>query len=403
MKNRFLLIFLITCLLLSACTAPKSDSTNDSKTPVDSVTQNQGDPDDLKYKDITCRVTNDFVSTAIALQNSNYSFELNIPGDWELKRVSGGMISITRENTEIGSIARGTAEDAALWKIVDEQSMQISNMTVSRYIERSTTEGELLFRYRFCYSYTENDAQNTMSLTVKYEEADVGTADKLLGGCLINDTSAVTKFGYLSELGDASLLILGNSFVNSSNIGNILREMFSLNQKSCSVEAVSRGYATVNTYVNDSSLMSKIRNGDYDAVFICGFYSSDEIDNAVTLSKACQKSGTKLIIFPAHNENDKTPILAQKQCEGSYILHWMREINSLIKAGRDKWDFCINDAHLHSTPLAGYVGAHMIYRAIYGEVPQGDMTSSISYKEIKNVLGDYVKTANPDSSIMYLE
>ena len=81
----------------------------------------------------------------------------------------------------------------------------------------------------------------------------------------------------------------------------------------------------------------------------------------------------------------------------------MREINSLIKAGRDKWDFCINDAHLHSTPLAGYVGAHMIYRAIYGEVPQGDMTSSISYKEIKNVLGDYVKTANPDSSIMYLE
>jgi len=403
MKNRFLLILLIACLLLSACTAPKNDSTNDSKTPVDSVTQNQGDPDDLKYKDITCRVTNDFVSTAIALQNSNYSFELNIPGDWELKRVSGGMISITRENTEIGSIARGTAEDAELWRIVDEQSMQISNMTVSRYIERSTTEGELLFRYRFCYSYTENDAQNTMSLTVKYEEADVGTADKLLGGCLINDTSAVTKFGYLSELRDASLLILGNSFVNSSNIGNILREMFSLNQKSCSVEAVSRGYATVNTYVNDSSLMSKIRNGDYDAVFICGFYSSDEIDNAVILIKTCQKSGTKLIIFPAHNENDKTPILAQKQCEGSYILHWMREINSLIKAGRDKWDFCINDAHLHSTPLAGYVGAHMIYRAIYGEVPQGDMTSSISYKEIKNVLGDYVKTANPDSSIMYLE
>lgn len=403
MKNRFLLIFLIACLLLSACTAPKSDSTNDSKTPVDSVTQNQGDPDDLKYKDITCRVTEEFVSAVIALQNSNYSFELNIPGDWELKRVSGGMISITRENTEIGSIARGTAEDAALWKIVDEQSMQISNMTVSRYIERSTSEGELMFRYRFCYSYTENDAQNIMSLTVKYEEADVGTADKLLGGCLINDTSAVTKFGYLSELQDASLLILGNSFVNSSNIGNILREMFSLNQKSCSVEAVSRGYATVNTYVNDSSLMSKIRNGDYDAVFICGFYSSDEIDNAVILSKACQKSGTKLIIFPAHNENDKTPIKAQKQCEGSYILHWMREINSLIKAGRDKWDFCINDAHLHSTPLAGYMGAHMIYRAIYGEVPKGDMTSSISYKEIKNVLGDYVKTANPDTGIMYLE
>ena len=119
-------------------------------------------------------------------------------------------------------------------------------------------------------------------------------------------------------------------------------------------------------------------------------------------AKACKKSRTKLIIFPAHNEGSKLASIAQQRCEGTYLLDWREEIDELIAVGRSKWYFCINDSHLHSTALAGYVGAHMIYRAIYSEVPEGKMKDSINYKDIQSVLGDYVNTANTDNSVFYL-
>lgn len=51
------------------------------------------------------------------------------------------------------------------------------------------------------------------------------------------------------------------------------------------------------------------------------------------------------------------------------VLSWKNEINALIDSGVNYDDFCINDVHKHSTPLAGYVGAHMIYRSIFKTTP----------------------------------
>jgi len=53
---------------------------------------------------------------------------------------------------------------------------------------------------------------------------------------------------------------------------------------------------------------------------------------------------------------------------------------------------CINDEHLHSTPLAGVVGAHMIYRAVFGEVPPKTNFSEVSYSHITAKLDDYYTT-----------
>ena len=72
-----------------------------------------------------------------------------------------------------------------------------------------------------------------------------------------------------------------------------------------------------------------------------------------------------------------------------FCLNWKAELDGLILGGVDRWELCIDDAHDHSRPLAGYVGAHMIYRAIYGELPTQPLSSSLSQGYIDSILDNY--------------
>ena len=159
--------------------------------------------------------------------------------------------------------------------------------------------------------------------------------------------------------------------------------------------AQSRGYASISTYAQDSAFLKRIANGEWAAVFLCGFYGQDTTSVGI-IKNACDKSNTQLIIFPAHNESDQMRINATSKYPELICMNWKREIDLLIQEGRSKWDFCINDQHKHSTPLAGYVGAHMIYRALYNTVPKGNVYSYINQAEVKSLLGDYVKTGALD-------
>ena len=71
------------------------------------------------------------------------------------------------------------------------------------------------------------------------------------------------------------------------------------------------------------------------------------------------------------------------------------------------WYLCINDSHKHSTPLAGYVGAHMIYRAIYDEMPTAPMKNTITQSYIDSILGDYAYIGDSkmidEQNITYLD
>ena len=139
-------------------------------------------------------------------------------------------------------------------------------------------------------------------------------------------------------------------------------------------------------------MMSEIENGTYDAVFICGFYSSAEINKLPILENACKKSKTELIVFPAHNEHQISINAALKKCPEVRSLDWKGELDLLIASGVNKWDLCVNDQHLHSTPYAGFIGAHMIYRAIYGEMPSINGMSSININDVERIFGNYLKT-----------
>ena len=156
---------------------------------------------------------------------------------------------------------------------------------------------------------------------------------------------------------------------------------------------MSRGYATISTYASDTSMLDSIKAKDYGAVFICGCYSNaaEQLNSYETLRTACNTAGIPLILFPAHNESLDTINRIRNKYPDDLFLNWREEINTLIsKKGIGVSSFCINDEHNHSTPLAGYVGAHMIYRAIFGAVPKkytSDVFDSASYYA---TLGDYV-------------
>lgn len=144
-----------------------------------------------------------------------------------------------------------------------------------------------------------------------------------------------------------------------------------------------------------------------NAVFICGFYSDIEVSNLGVLKEACDKSVTKLVIFPAHNENASVIANAQKKFPTLFCLNWKAELDSLIARGVDRWDLCFDDQHDHSSPLAGYVGAHMIYRAIYGEMPTKPMQQTLSQSYINRILDNYTHDGDmhifDEDTITYLD
>lgn len=198
----------------------------------------------------------------------------------------------------------------------------------------------------------------------------------------------------LSSRNDSkTILILGNSFVGTSEIGAFLKSMLDAADSEYSVEAVSRGYATVATYTADTNLMNRIRAGNYCYVFQCGFYTDGDPDQFSLMREACMVSNTGIAVFPAHNENTTFISMA----DSDNMLDWQGEISALLAAGVAYDDMCFNDMHAHSTPLAGYVGAHMIYRNLFGELPQELIEDApLDMEYIKAKLGSYVTTGQAE-------
>jgi hypothetical protein len=99
------------------------------------------------------------------------------------------------------------------------------------------------------------------------------------------------------------------------------------------------------------------------------------------------------VLFPAHNENRDVIRAVSAAYPELLLLDWKYEIDALaVEKGLSKWDFCVDDAHDHSTESAGYVGAAMIYRALYNEMPNARLSMTVSQAYIDALLGDYVTT-----------
>ena len=385
---------LVLCFLLGGCdiaipgfgTTP--ETTPEETTPDSVTTTRYEDKDYLKIPVEECP---GFVRNYYGVRGTYGTIRLKLYENWEEREDGEGGRILLRDGKEIGRIILGAPDGLEEWTTLEQKtSSRTAGLFINQYLEKSGTGETLRFRHRYTYRYKEGGVSYQITLTMNYGELDEYAQDALRTEVEYKEYITNPSFNELSNLRDKPILVLGNSFIGSSEIGYIYNEIARNNGKDELMQAYSVGYATVATYAENEYMLERIANGTWSAVFICGFYGDMNYDLGI-LKRACDKSGTQLIIFPAHNENRTMIESAKRAYPSLFCMDWKREIDELIGEGRSKWDFCVNDMHLHSTPLAGYVGAMMIWRAIYGEMPSVTL-NCIPQDDYDAILGDYLES-----------
>ena len=379
---------LVLCFLLGGCGTANSESGTNDEVTSEQVTKHD---ENKEYLKIPLEECSEFVTNYYCVKDTYQTIGLKLCESWEEREDGEGGRILLRDGKEIGRIVLGVADDLSEWKDLDQQTFgSAAGLIVNQYLEKSGTGATLRFRHRYTYSYREDGVFHRITLTVNYGELDKAAQDALRKEVEYGEHTVNPRLNELSQLRDKRILVVGNSFIGTSQIGNIYNQIAERSGKEELMMAVSEGYATVKTYAESEYVINRIENGDWSAVFVCGFYTNMNRELGI-IKRACEKSGTKLIIFPAHNENRTMIESAKREYPDLLCLDWKREIDELIAQGRDKWDFCYDDEHLHSTPLAGYVGAMMIWRAIYGEMPSVDINDTyLPQDNYDAILGDYL-------------
>ncbi len=345
--------------------------------------------DEAPWEDIPCREAEDFTSRLFGAENEPFALSLRYPADWTFEDADGAAMTIVRDSFPMGRLEAGVSGADPAWIPVSGRTVVMDGMKTHEWIEQTDTEGSYTYRVRFVY--TDREDQAVFCLTMPLTECGTSVRSSLYVGSNVQQAATDPGMGTLSSLQGQKFLILGNSFIETSEIQPELNTMFINNQKDDELWSHSVGYATA------KSLTQSLQSGGfhigsmYKAVFMCGLYSSADAESIKTAKEICEDYGAQLILLPAHNESRTAILQAAEAYPDIPILDWKAEIDAFIASGQDKWDFCINDSHLHSTPLAGYVGAHMIYRAIYGECPTG-FSGSVTEATARPILGDYIET-----------
>ncbi len=338
------------------------------------------------YTEIKTRAVgrDEFQQIALHPDGETVAMHIDIPADWTLQQNTDGGWDIVRNKQRIGTV--GCKKPPAAKAQYAAQYTDHDGYTFAQMIR--TADNADGFEWMLAIMHPTNTAFHTVYMTVSYSELSAAAVKKMLADCVVvPDRSNVTPQLLKSSNGSNKIAILGNSFVSTSGIGNFLEAFIDAGDKPYQTVASSIGYANVGTYGNSAAWMSRLRSGEFAVVFLCGFYSDYSV-LFTQIQQACDQSDTKLVIFPAHNESASAISAVKENNPDAFFLLWKNEIDALIADGVSYNLFCINDQHQHSTPLAGYVGAHMIYRSLFGEVPPRTDNAPLSAREVRTKLGD---------------
>lgn len=411
MKKGILAVLLVAILMLCSCDIGLSESgettagiestftegTSSDSLTCEKVTEESANTTDVQVPDTGYLVIDrvepkNYITNCFAVEGSEFGLSLRLSEDWRFEKQSRNIYNIYTNGRHVGRVIFGSDGKEDGWKELSTESTASAHVDITISLEKSISSGA--YRHLICFAFSENGETQRIALEVDYQELSENAISRIKQYAQYKRVGSDPRLGIIDieKSNSDKVLILGNSFIGTSKVGSILQEMMHRNGKDTLVDHISRGYAHVDTYAYDDILMGDIKNGKYGAVFICGFYSNDQAEHLAVLQKACDDSGTALFMFPAHNEPSSSIKYVQKMVKGVYQLNWKEEVQAFIDNGGNQWDFCFDDQHLHSTPLAGYIGAHMIYRAIHGEIPTSSINEIVSQSEIDKVLGGYPKT-----------
>ncbi len=343
------------------------------------------------YKNLDCRwFTSSQITTArITDKKTGLMLQLEIPSDWVLAEVNSQTLNILRSGSKIGTLTTAALpkEDKKFEArySYDEEKGVDANWHIAKIYESGKEQYYRMFSFKGSY----DNKEYTMNISVNYTELDKKTADSM---ALKAETIAPErKFTPLTQTNSSKrILILGNSFIGTSKIGVFLNDMLASANNGYTANAISIGMAEVHTYLSDEQLCNQIKNGEYCYVFQCGFYSYAAIADFGEMKKACEKSNTPIVIFPAHNETEVIFNKAFETYKDVPLLNWKSKVQSLIDGGVEYFDMCEDDVHKHSKPLAGYVGAYLIYKTLFGSAPPAITANApLTPDEVNSKLGAY--------------
>ncbi len=346
---------------------PQSDSL-DKDSSKQSSSEEQT-PEDI-YKKIVGRKlsANEMTTIRIKDNKTGLVLQMKLPKDWKLSKADNQTFDIKRNGKKIGTL---TSKAVSEEKDVYEERYaydETKGIDIDWNIVYKKENGKDNFYRKFYMKGYYDEKKYTVNMSVDYAELNKSAADNMVDSAktIVPDR----EFTTLSETnGSKKILILGNSFIGSSQIGATLNDMLDTANNGYSVNAVSIGMAEIDTYISNDEICDEIMNGEYCYVFQCGFYSQNAIEDFSVIKDICDNSNTSIVIFPAHNESENIINLSFERYKDVPLLNWKGGVQALINKGVAEADMCVNDVHKHSTPLAGYVGAYMIYKTLFGEEP----------------------------------
>ncbi len=336
-----------------------------------------------EYKQFSCRTVENYAPQNIANGDGDQMLTVYTPADWTFESAAQ-KFNIQREGKTVGSFFPGMPQEHDENCLEHYDEVEESGVKVRVCIFKTDEKyGGFARAITFCYH--DGIEERNLTFEVAYTELDEMALQTLI-------QLAKTTLDPMMRP-PQKILILGNSFINTSKVGSALQQMMNIGGKSVVVEAVSRGYATVQSYVESGDYLERIRQGEYKMLFMCGFYQEDNVTYFNNIYDACKASGTTLFAFPAHNEKQSTiNLLRERYGSKIHFVDWKGEIEMLIRTGlATEEQMCIDDAHKHSTPLAGFVGAYLIYQTIYQTPPPAITTDAIDTVTAANVLQGYIK------------
>ncbi len=336
------------------------------------------------YKSVVCKAYKSSDWQQVRFSNGSVSLQLELPRDWTLEKDGDGY-TIMCEDMSIGTVTKTPpAPPESYFEAGTEyvkERLVMTSYQINRY------EGE-----RFCRVYEFNTDCGSIYnvhiyITVDYGELDDSSGDRLYNSAFcVKKTERVDFPDPSTSNGSKRILMLGNSFINSSRVNMILEDM--LRDTDYSLTAVARPNVQAHDYADDLYICEQIKSGEYSYVFLCGFYNDENVDAAKKFSDLCAQSGTHLIMFPAHNE-------AQSVIDSAHyglnitLLDWRGELEGLIDSGVSVEDLREDGIYRHSNLVSGYVGAHMIYRHMFAKIPPTLKNSPITQAQVDAVLHGY--------------
>lgn len=400
LAKRFLAAILLFVFLFTfvSCDSKKADQDqNKSDTAVQSSEQTASvDPEG--YKSIECRNVpmTSWRKVSFSHEGSETPITMPIPNDWELTKTDG-VYTISVNGSEIGKITDSFPSDLNSRNKFYKESSKNGSLSVdmSSYVAPGSKEG---YRSAFVMNYTEKNSYYRLYLEVDYSALSKPALYKMMTDAYAR-TVVVRKKPELKDLNSSRKIIaIGNSFLWTSDINLFLRAFSATTSSGYDFVDHAVGYGSICRAITSDQLMLSLAEGEYCMVLLCGIYSQDDVSAIQNMIDACNVSNTKLVLFPAHNEVDSLITSALTTYPELPIIDWKGEIDALISNGTaTKLEMCIDDEHQHSTPLAGYVGARLVFKTLFGEAPDNITTQSwwtekdVNITEIENKLQDYIK------------